>query len=187
MSYVCDLSAVGDVCTQSFRPHSAGSQCGDQAVDKMYDKMGWRIRWKWFCFTFNCQTLMNATWSIMVAVCMSATTYRAITAALVTMDSIWLTMDITVWVTSFFMVSVCVCVIETLNHMCVWSFLKLTQTDFSSALSAKLLIEAIFVFFLCSNLNHFWNVYVWNSTKSIKSHFSFLSISWFCSVHGCHQ
>lgn len=43
---------------------------------------------------------MNAIWSIMAAVCMSATTYQATIAALVTMDSIWHTTAITVWVRS---------------------------------------------------------------------------------------
>lgn len=39
---------------------------------------------------------MNATWSIMVAVYMSATIYQATTAALVMTDSIWHMMDTTV-------------------------------------------------------------------------------------------
>lgn len=42
------------------------------------------------------KTLMNATWSTMVAVYMNATIFQAITAALVMMGSIWHMMDITV-------------------------------------------------------------------------------------------
>lgn len=40
--------------------------------------------------------LMNVTWTTMAVVSMSATTYQAITAALVMMASIWHTTDITV-------------------------------------------------------------------------------------------
>lgn len=41
--------------------------------------------------------LMNVIWSTMVVVCMSATIYQAIIAALVMMDLIWRTTGITVW------------------------------------------------------------------------------------------
>lgn len=43
------------------------------------------------------KTLMNVTWSTMVVVYMSATTYLAITDALVMMVFIWHMMDIIVW------------------------------------------------------------------------------------------
>lgn len=48
-----------------------------------------------YLFFFTSQTLMNATWSIMVAAYTSATIYQAIIAALVMTDSIWHMTDIT--------------------------------------------------------------------------------------------
>lgn len=57
-------------------------------------------RWTLIYVVFTSQTLMNATWSTMGAVYMSATTYRAIIAALVMTDSIWHMTDITVLVRS---------------------------------------------------------------------------------------
>lgn len=49
-------------------------------------------------FSVVSQTLMSVTWSLMVVVYTNAITYQATIAACVMMDSIWHTMDTTVWV-----------------------------------------------------------------------------------------